>query len=236
MSKYQYKNLLMVIFLPILITIYACKENQTEPVDKSAFYYEGKQYHTVVIGNQTWIKENLNVGTMIQGNVEQTNNGVIEKYCLNNDESNGDKYGAFYQWAEAVQYTNSASNTDVPNPAFTGKIQGICPSGFHIPTVDEINTLREAIGWDANSLKALGQGYSGGEGTNKTNFSALLTGFRNSSGFYDYVGDHAFYWSTGDEMIKSNSAFTMCLNSYDNKVELFDYYKVDGFNVRCIKD
>lgn len=43
--------------------------------------YEGKIYNTVKIENQCWIKENLNVGTMINGNQNQSNNGTIEKYC-----------------------------------------------------------------------------------------------------------------------------------------------------------
>ncbi|MDK2899267.1 MAG: hypothetical protein PWQ10_454, partial [Patescibacteria group bacterium] len=75
----------------------------------------------LTIGNQTWSKTNLNIGTMITGATNQTNNSIIEKYCYNNTESNCTTYGALYQWDEAMQYTN------------TEGAQGICPTGSHIP-------------------------------------------------------------------------------------------------------
>ncbi|MBK7631804.1 MAG: hypothetical protein IPJ23_14080 [Ignavibacteriales bacterium] len=83
--------------------------------------YEGKTYGTVLIGTQCWMKENLNVGTMIQGNSNQSNNGVKEKYCYNNDTANCSIYGGLYQWNEAMQYVT------------TEGARGICPEGW-IPT------------------------------------------------------------------------------------------------------
>jgi hypothetical protein len=47
--------------------------------------YEGKTYNTVLIGDQCWLKENLDVGEMIQGASNQTNNSIIEKYCYGNN-------------------------------------------------------------------------------------------------------------------------------------------------------
>jgi hypothetical protein len=65
--------------------------------------YAGKTYNTVQIGNQCWLKENLDAGIMIQVNQEQTNNGTIEKYCYDNNPNNCAAYGGLYQWAENVQ-------------------------------------------------------------------------------------------------------------------------------------
>jgi len=59
---------------------------------------DGKTYNTVQIGDQCWFKENLNVGTRINGVQEQTDNSVIEKYCYADLESNCDIYGGLYQW------------------------------------------------------------------------------------------------------------------------------------------
>ena len=50
--------------------------------------YAGKTYNTVQIGNQCWLKENLDVGTMIQGSQNQTNNSMIEKFCYDNNPNN----------------------------------------------------------------------------------------------------------------------------------------------------
>jgi len=69
--------------------------------------YQGQVYNTVLIGSQCWLKENLNVGTMINGSQNQTNNSTIEKYCYDNDPANCDEYGGLYQWDEMMQYTTT---------------------------------------------------------------------------------------------------------------------------------
>ena len=81
-------------------------------------YYAGQTYHTVQIGSQCWLVENINAGTMINGSQSQKNNGIIEKYCYNNNSANCATYGGLYQWAEAVQYQNGATNTDTANSPF----------------------------------------------------------------------------------------------------------------------
>jgi len=47
--------------------------------------------------------QNLNTGTRIDDSIIQTNNGIIEKHCYNNLESNCDVYGGLYQWNEMMQ-------------------------------------------------------------------------------------------------------------------------------------
>jgi len=89
---------------------------------------------SVTIGNQVWMAHNLNVGNIINGGVLQTDNGVIEKYCFNDQESNGDIYGGFYQWDEMMQYSEEEG------------AQGICPDGWHIPTMAEVDILIQNIG------------------------------------------------------------------------------------------
>jgi hypothetical protein len=65
--------------------------------------YAGKTYNTVQIGKQCWLKENLDVGTRINGSVNQTDNGTIEKYCYNDDPANCTTYGGLYTWNESMQ-------------------------------------------------------------------------------------------------------------------------------------
>ena len=97
------------------------------------FYYEGQWYSTVQIGSQCWFAENLNVGTRIDGTAESTDNGTIEKYCYGDVADNCDTDGGLYQWDEAMQYST------------TSGAQGICPTGWHIPTDDEWTTLEIQI-------------------------------------------------------------------------------------------
>jgi uncharacterized protein (TIGR02145 family) len=71
--------------------------------------------------------QNLNIGTMINNAVNQTNNSIIEKYCYGYNAANCAIYGGLYQWDEIMIYTASSN----ANPS--GR-QGICPTGWHIPS------------------------------------------------------------------------------------------------------
>lgn len=88
----------------------------------------GMAQETVQIGNQVWMKQNLNVGVMIQGSQNQTNNNVVEKYCYENNEYNCSQFGGLYQWDELMQYLATSP-------------KGLCPNGFHVPTNAEYNAL-----------------------------------------------------------------------------------------------
>jgi uncharacterized protein (TIGR02145 family) len=195
-------------------------------------YYAGQTYHTVQIGSQCWLVENLNVGTMIDSMQDQTNNGVIEKYCYGDDPANCATYGGLYQWGEAVQYKNGATNTDSANPAFSGNVQGICPSGWHIPTLNEFDTLAVIVNLDGNALKVIGQDNIS---TDTSGFSALLAGYRDGGGYFYGFGGYAGFWSsTGDG---AGYAYGMDLAYHGKRVYVYYYgVKAYGYNVRCVKD
>ena len=75
------KKLLSIFVLQILLSqtnaqSILCDETFTDERD-------GQEYSTVLIGEQCWMAKNLNIGTMINqnGNNNQVNNSVMEKYC-----------------------------------------------------------------------------------------------------------------------------------------------------------
>jgi uncharacterized protein (TIGR02145 family) len=221
-------NFKIIPFLfTILIVFGSCeKDESTQPPGDNVpatITYAGKTYHTVKIGSQYWLKENLDVGTMIQGIDTAKNNGIIEKYCYNNDTNNCNTYGGLYQWNEAMQYTTMPGT------------KGICPSGWHIPTKAEFETLIAAVDSNGNALKAIGQGTDAGAGTNTSGFSALLAGFRNLTASFNDLGSNTFFWSSTED--NATSAFSMALY-YINSNIYFNYYpdKEYGFSVRCVKD
>jgi uncharacterized protein (TIGR02145 family) len=181
--------------------------------------YEGKRYNTVQIGSQCWLKENLDVGTMIQGSADATDNGVIEKYCFGNDPNNCATYGGLYQWNEAMQYSTIEGS------------KGICPTGWHIPTYAEFQTLSITVSADGNALKEIGQG----TGTNTSGFSALLAGARYSGGYFDYLGIYAFFWSSTE--VSASTAITLSLDPYGSNIYTGIHGSKDyGWSVRCLKD
>src|SRR4030042_6749113 len=126
------KKLAFVLLFGLVLINNSCTKegsNPSENNDESTITYEGKTYHIIQIGNQFCLKENLDVGTMIQGNQDASNNGTIEKYCYDNDPANCTIHGGLYQWNEAMQYNSIEGG------------QGICPDGWHIPTFAEFQTL-----------------------------------------------------------------------------------------------
>jgi len=147
--------------------------------------YEGQVYNTIQIFSQCWLKENLNVGERINGEKNQSDNGIIEKYCYGDNETSCDNYGGLYQWSEMMQYTESQGS------------QGICPSGWHIPTDEEWKVLEGSVdsqfkygdpewdqsqiyrGYNADTNLSAYYGWSGGyTGKDLFGFTALPGGLR----------------------------------------------------------
>jgi uncharacterized protein (TIGR02145 family) len=191
--------------------------------------YEGKTYNTILIGTQCWLKENLNVGTRIIGLQSQYGtNGIKEKYCYDDLESNCAIYGGLYQWDEFMQGST------------TPGVQGICPQGWHVPTDVEWTILTDFLG---------GEGVAGGKmkeagtahwafpnigATNSSGYTALPGGYRNWDGHFYASTSFACFWSSTDS--SSAYAWHRYLWNDNEKVGRLKYDKTDGFSARCVQD
>jgi uncharacterized protein (TIGR02145 family) len=211
--------------------------------------YAGESYPTVQIGTQCWFQKNLNVGSMIQGANDQTNNSILEKYCYNNDTANCSIYGGLYQWAEAVQYQNGASNTTSPSPAFSGNVKGMCPTGWHVPSDGEWCTLTtfldstvdcSATGWSGTDaggkMKSTSNLWNSPNtgATNSSGFSALPGGLRNTNGLFNNILNEAYFFSSSN--FSSTLSYYRNLRAIENKIFQLQNYNWFGFTVRCLKD
>jgi uncharacterized protein (TIGR02145 family) len=190
--------------------------------------YEEQMYKTVQVGSQCWLKENLNVGTMIDGSNEQTNNSLIEKYCYHDSIENCNTYGGLYQWGEMMDYTTLEGS------------QGICPDGWHIPTDEERETLSEFLGGiniAGGKMKEIGTLHwlpPNTGATNESGFTGFSGGFRDETGGFSTMGLIGLFWSS--TQINTNGAKTWGL-SYINTSLLFGYgTKNTGNSLRCLKD
>ncbi|KUG25952.1 sclb protein [hydrocarbon metagenome] len=193
----------------------------TETVD-----YGGQTYNTVMIGAQCWLKENLNVGTRIDGSQDQADNATIEKYCYDDNENNCDEYGGLYQWDEMMQYTTTEGT------------QGICPTGWHIPSSTELTTLTNSVSDDGNALKAVGEGSGAGAGTNISSFTALFSGHRSGNlatyGQFGGLESSIHLWSSSQFNLEY--ADLRYMDDADGDIDQYGELKTFGFAVRCIKD
>jgi uncharacterized protein (TIGR02145 family) len=209
------KKIFLIIFLLVLSTI--CFSQNTCPATVD---YEGKTYHAVQIGSQCWLKENLDVGNEITSYQEQADNGIMEKYCYDDNPDNCLTYGGLYQWDEALQYKTSGS-----------KIKGICPAGWHIPDTTEVNNLIASVNGDGNALKNAVQESAG---TNTSGFSALLGGYRSINGYFNVLGMNMYMWTSNE--VDEAFAKGVILNNVNGEIIVNKENKGEGLSIRCIKD
>ena len=104
--------------------------------------YDGNVYHTVEIGQQCWMKENLRTTHYTDGTDISigtlTSNSIAYRYYPNNNSTNVPDYGYLYNWA-ATMHGESGSNA---NPS---GVQGICPDGWHMPSKAEFEQLMNFV-------------------------------------------------------------------------------------------
>jgi len=180
--------------------------------------YEGKNYNTIQIGVQFWLKENLDIGRMILGDSNPSDNRVIEKYSYENDTNNSNIYGGLYQWNEAMQYSTKEGT------------KGICPSGWHIPTKAEFEKLIETVDYNSDYLKA----FSGNDNSNMSGFSALIAGHRNTDGIFRMLENNTSFWLSSEYF--TGDAYYVYLRRNNSEVTI-DFSKINyAFSIRCIKD
>ncbi len=189
---------------------------------------DGQSYNTVLIGAQCWMAEDLNIGTMVPATTEMTNNLIIEKYCYTNNTANCDVYGGLYQWDEMMQYLT------------TPGVQGLCPADWHLPADSEWTTLTDFLGGSSvagGKLKETGTTHWNSPNTGATNesgFTALPGGARYYNSEFNYQGILARYWSSSD--VGGFTAWFREMNYNSTILASYDYSKVYGFSVRCVKD
>jgi uncharacterized protein (TIGR02145 family) len=200
---------------------------------------DGQVYSTVLIGDQCWMTENLNIGEMINGTEEMTDNGVIEKYCYDNDTLNCYEYGGLYQWDEMMQYTTDTAR------------QGICPAGWHLPTDYEWKILEGNVDswyevgdpeWDDDGSRGYDAGFNlksiigwtiHGNGSDAFEFTAKSGGIRFYNEDFKNIGYNASFWSSNG--FNYSKAWH---RSFSSDMEIFRYgwEKEIGLSIRCLKN
>jgi uncharacterized protein (TIGR02145 family) len=207
-------------------------------------------YNTVQIGNQCWMKKNLRTtrysdGTSIaMGSSASTITAY--RYYPNEDSLNVGVHGYLYNWSAVMHEVNSSS----ANPS---GVQGICPTGWHVPSDAEWTQLTDyvsiqsqyvcgddstcigksfasTIGWNSSTATcAVGNNPSA---NNATGFSASPAGlYRYSS--YDF-GTNANFWSSTES--SESAADGWGLEYCYAGVYRGGCSKIFAFSVRCVAD
>lgn len=189
---------------------------------------DGRTYYTVKIGKQEWMAENLNFKTE-------------KSSCYDNDSSNCAKYGRLYSWAAAMdsagQWSKDSDDCGYGKFCSLYPVRGVCPSGWHLPSVEDWRTLYSAVEKDSTSivLRSI-WGWNGDKnGVDKYGFSVLPGGYfyQGVETPFSDVGDEGYFWSSVDE--DSSWAEFVSFDSYKDFQSGLKM-KFCRLSVRCVRN
>ena len=222
-----------------------CKTDSTDTCEYGSVKddRDGQTYKTVKIANQWWMAQNLNLETE-------------NSYCA--DDSTCAKNGRFYTWAAAMDSVGKWSGggkgcglNKTCMPSYP--VRGVCPSGWHLPSKDELVILRTVVGefGPAGTLLKSADGWIGGfvnkagglivydslatngKGTDNFGFTALPTGYWDEIVMQDN-GFVTMFWSSSE--YEPSRATLLYLSALMENTMIDSGSKGSARSVRCVKD
>jgi uncharacterized protein (TIGR02145 family) len=143
---------------------------------------------------------------------ENLNYETENSYCYNDSTENCKKYGRLYTWEAALN---------------------ACPSGWHLPTIEEFETLISNFGGKEYAGKKL-KSLTGWNGVDKYGFNVLPAGSRGLDGRFSYAGMLANFWSATATESDESYARELYLNSSDEEAYLSHSDEDNAYSVRCL--
>lgn len=185
---------------------------------------DGKVYGITKIGTRTWMSQNLNYV-------------VDSSWCYENAPANCDKHGRLYTFNSALDGDPAGTNDEMI-------AQGVCPTGWHIPSLDEWlelknsverdprvgvyrggKSLKTATGWEIEDSALVG--------TDVFGFHGDPTGYGIDDS-YARIDTTGYWWTCSQTSATYAASFP--LSSYSSQVNWELSGKSDRYAVRCIKD
>ena len=209
----------------LMILTGSCKKNNDNPGISDI---DGNIYHAISIGTQVWMIENLKVthyrnGDVIPNVTDATIWSSLSTgaYCdYDNSSGNSTTYGRLYNFFTVADARN------------------ICPTGWHVPSVNEFTTFTTYLGGESvagGKVKETGTTHwqTPNDGaTNVSGFKALPSGYRFDTGAFDGIGSYADFWAFAEpDASRWNLGYDGPTMTGAGSVP-----KNFGFSVRCIKD
>jgi uncharacterized protein (TIGR02145 family) len=229
----------------ILLFMYSCEKKDDNLVSD----IDGNKYHTVTIGDQVWMVENLKT--------TRYSNGDLIPEVMSNTEWQQLTTGACCYYNEYEYITKYGGTYTIPtygrlyNWYAVKDSRKIAPDGWHVATSDEWNTLiKYAGGKDvaAGKLKETGTSHwstKDDAATNTYGFNALPGGNCTRWGSFDGILTGGYWWTASD--LDENLAYCNIISCFidgvgwDQKLVSsisgpLENYKVCGLSIRCVKD
>ncbi len=229
----KYWLIFLVIIPIVLFSIYKypfkSEENPPEEITLPTEVPKGVEFPSVIIGNQEWMINNLDVDTFRNGdNIPEakTNEEWIQAgenkqpaWCYYNNDPAYRSYGKLY------------NGYAVNDP------RGLAPDGWHIASLVEWNQLFEYLGGDkvaGKKMKSTAGWFENGNGTNESSFTGLPAGNRDPDGTFDNIGLYGEWWSSSE--INAYDAWNSYLSYKNGSAWANLLVKKYGLSVRCLRD
>ena len=220
-----------------------CKTDSTDNCEYGSLTDErdGRTYKIVKIGDQWWMAENLDYDPGQGG----FGDAIYDwSWCFDNEPKNCDAMGRLYTWAAAIDSVKLATDEDASRDCgydrtcfLPNSVQGICPTGWHLPDTTEWTTLFTAVGGQSKSgdvLRSMSGWFNNGNGSDAFGFSALPAARRYYYNRFDDYTYGAYFWSaTEDDELH---AYYMFLRFNFATAEQYNLRKDHAFSVRCVMD
>ena len=220
---------------------YGTKRSDTISFYTYGHFYDARDnndYRTIKIGDQTWMVENLRyegdipLGTCgIDDNTTSTTDPY--RYYPDEDVTDVSTYGYLYNRPATMNGASSGS----ANPS---GVQGLCPDGWHLPSVAEWDQLRDYLGDNRNAAIMLAGGASlwrsdniltSSEQFGSTGFNALPVGTRTNGCLG--LGLYADFWTTNLQT-GTNAYYEQIKYSSTVLVKLSCNFS-EAKSIRCLK-
>ena len=223
---------------------------------------DGNLYNTVQIGSQCWMKENLRTTKYPDGTqiplLTDSSSTIGARYIPNASGATVQDYGYLYNLTAVM-------NGSSPSSANPSGVQGICPTGWHVPSRAEFVQLQDYVkgvpayvcGSGENNInKALADSINWLttsspndcavnnvlENNNATGFTARPAGHwsLNNSGYvgimhWSWFRAAAEFW-TCEQIPSSTSHYYFYLYYTSATPSITGGNKVHAYSVRCLKD
>ena len=201
MKTFKLPKIILLVILASFF-LFSCEKEKDSGLPTDG---DGNTYDTVVIGTQVWLTENLKTTKYRDGRELQLitdgtewSQATSAAYCWFNNYPTAykDTYGALYNW-------------------YAGRLDYLCPDGYHVPTKDDWSTLNNTFKESPASVKE--------------SFKTVQAGYRDKYG--DFWESNGCWWVSSPDY-NSSSAYKV-ENHY---FTISPFLKVQGYSVRCVKD
>jgi len=241
------KSLIRLNIILLLLISFGCSEDDNNPNEESSLTVtdvDGNIYNTIIIGNQTWMLENLKTTTFNDGTQITEHLNGMDWGDLPNQTSQ-------YQWADTSDL-NNVFDEELPFDFYgamynhwaieSGKL---APEGWRIPTQADFEALENYLtvngfeNQEASALKSsIGWLPSSGNGTNAVGFNGLPNGYINAFGGAT-LGQGICTWATTnvDTSLPIGSRTRILVQLFNTEDLLYDDNSIRiGSGIRCIKE